>query len=170
MTQNKSHQNDRSETDMRRVTFPVKRVEEALGKVFVTLTYPKTINDADVMENVLGIAIQELAENPDIIEKFVETRTDYHVKHSDNLKQLELNRQNLDIQLKLEVEKTKRLGIVLSCFLVALALVLILFYPEGRERLVYFVAAGLIVCAAGAFGFTRLEWKVHGFKGSVERD
>ena len=171
MPQDKSsHQSDRSETDMRTVTLPVELFEEQHGKVFVSLKYPKTLGNAEVMENVLGIAMQELQKHPEIIEKFVETRTNFHIKLSENLKQLQLNEQNLEMQRRLEVEKTKRWGIVLSSCLVALALISILFYPEGRENLVYPIAAALIVCAAGAFGYTRVKWKAHGLEGSVERD
>lgn len=58
-----------------------------------------------------------------------------------------------------EKEKTRRFTIGLSAGLIAIAAVMPLFAPEGRETLSYLLAAALIVFAAGAVGLQTLRIK-----------
>ena len=63
-----------SESDTREVTIPITELNKD-QPVFVTLRYPKSINDIEVMENVLDFAAHRLRQNPNILENFVESRT-----------------------------------------------------------------------------------------------
>ncbi len=58
-----------------------------------------------------------------------------------------------------EKEKTRRFTIGLSAGLIAIAALMPLFAPQGRETLSYSLAAVLIVFAAGAVGLQTLRMK-----------
>ena len=58
-----------------------------------------------------------------------------------------------------ETEKTRRFTIGTSASLIALAALITLFAPEGREPLSYALAAILMVFAAGAVGFQSLRMR-----------
>ena len=55
-----------------------------------------------------------------------------------------------------ESEKTKRLGLVLAAGLLALACIIPIFAPAGREMVSYWISIGLFVFSAGAMGFTKI--------------
>ena len=59
----------------------------------------------------------------------------------------------------IEQERTKRIGMILSVMLILGAGALILFAPEGRETLSYWIGAALIIFAAGAMGYKRVWGK-----------
>lgn len=50
----------------------------------------------------------------------------------------------------------KRIGLILAFLLILAAVLVVLFAPEGRETMSYWVGAALIVFAAGAVGFGRV--------------
>jgi hypothetical protein len=58
-----------------------------------------------------------------------------------------------------EHEKTKRLGLMVSCFLVAVGAGVVLFAPPGREVVASWLGAVLLLAAAGAVGFARIQAK-----------
>lgn len=58
-----------------------------------------------------------------------------------------------------EAEKTKRLGLILAVFLLALGLLIILYAPEGRETFSYWIGGALLIFAAGAAGYKRVWGK-----------
>lgn len=56
----------------------------------------------------------------------------------------------------MEEARNKRLGLILAFLLILGAAVIVLFAPEGREMLSYWVGAAMVVFAAGAAGFSRV--------------
>lgn len=70
------------------------------------------------------------------IERFVKTRTEVHTTY---------------IQ---ETERTRRLGLWLAAGLLAIACLIPIFAPEGRETISYWIGLALFVFAAGAMGYT----------------
>lgn len=55
------------------------------------------------------------------------------------------------------IERTKRTGLWLAAGLIAIACVLPVFAPDGRETISYLVSASLVLFAAGAAGFTAVS-------------
>jgi hypothetical protein len=82
--------------------------------------------------------------DPDAGKMFLETRSQLHA-----------------LYIK-ETEKTKRTGLWLSASLIALACLIPVFAPEGRDVLSYWISAALLVFAAGAMGFTAISLKAWG--------
>ena len=66
-------------------------------------------------------------------------------------------RSNVHATYILETEKTKRMGYGLSTLLLAIACIVPIFAPAGREVLSWWMSAALLVFAAGAMGFTRIS-------------
>lgn len=56
-----------------------------------------------------------------------------------------------------ESEKTKRLGYGLSAGLLGAAVVVPVVAPEGREAISFMTSGGLVLFAAGAFGYSKLK-------------
>jgi hypothetical protein len=56
-----------------------------------------------------------------------------------------------------QVERTKRLGYGLSAALFAAAIFTPLIAPEGREVISLMTSGGLVVFAAGAWGFSKIQ-------------
>ena len=59
-----------------------------------------------------------------------------------------------------ETEKTKRLGFGLAAALLALACVIPVFAPVGRETASWWVSVALFVFAAGSMGYTTIWFKM----------
>ena len=55
----------------------------------------------------------------------------------------------------IEQEKTKRLYLVLSVILLICALLIMVFAPEGKEQMSYWIGGALLVFSAGAAGYKR---------------
>lgn len=55
-----------------------------------------------------------------------------------------------------ETEKTKRLGLSLAACLLALACIIPIFAPAGREVTSYWISTSLLVFSAGSMGFTKI--------------
>ena len=56
-----------------------------------------------------------------------------------------------------ETERTQRLALCLAAGLLALACVVPIVAPEGREVISYWTAMALFVFAAGAIGYSRIS-------------
>ena len=69
-----------------------------------------------------------------------------------------------------EQELTKRIGIILSAVLILSAAALILFAPEGRETLSYWIGAALVIFAAGAMGYQRIWGKSKNISFGADQD
>jgi hypothetical protein len=67
-----------------------------------------------------------------------------------------------------QTEKTKRTGYGLAAGLLAIAIVIPVFAPSGRETVSWITSATLALFAAGAFGFSRLKLKA--FKQSFDAE
>lgn len=65
----------------------------------------------------------------------------------------------------LEVQKTRRLGIVCASVLLLIAVVVPVFAPSGREQISWVVSAALFAFAVGAIGYS--EASVRGKKRSI---
>ncbi|MCI5194383.1 MAG: hypothetical protein D3915_14860 [Candidatus Electrothrix sp. AU1_5] len=70
----------------------------------------------------------------------------------------------------LEQAKNKRIGLVLAFLLILLAALLILFAPEGRETLSYWIGAALVIFSAGALGFGRVWGKAANISFGADQD
>jgi hypothetical protein len=55
-----------------------------------------------------------------------------------------------------EHEKTKRLSLTLSAILLAVACLVVVFAPEGREVIAHGVGVALFITSAGAAGYTKI--------------
>ncbi len=55
-----------------------------------------------------------------------------------------------------EIEKTKRISLVLSVILLLSAMLIVMFAPQGKEVLSYWFGAALVIFSAGAAGYRRL--------------
>ena len=58
-----------------------------------------------------------------------------------------------------ETQKTKRLGLILAAGLLALACIIPIFAPAGREVVSYWISISLFVFSAGAIGFTNIFYR-----------
>lgn len=70
----------------------------------------------------------------------------------------------------LEQSKNKRIGLILSFLLILLASLLLIFAPEGRETLSYWIGTALIIFSAGAFGFGRVWGKAANISFGADQD
>jgi hypothetical protein len=61
-----------------------------------------------------------------------------------------------------EREKTKRMLIGAACLFFAIAALIVVFAPSGREKLAYILGAALLVMALGAIGAAQFRLKVPG--------
>ena len=59
-----------------------------------------------------------------------------------------------------EQEKTKRISLLLAVVFILIAVVLLIFAPEGKETLSYIVCVVLFIFAAGAVGYGRIKGKI----------
>jgi len=98
------------------------------------------------LQHVMGI------EDPEAVENFVKERTRVH---------------ELFIR---EQEKTKRLSLFLSSVLVLSAGLIVLFAPQGRETLSYWIGAAILIMAAGAAGYKRIWGKTRHFTFGADQD
>ena len=60
----------------------------------------------------------------------------------------------------IEQEKTKRRALFLSVILLISALIIMMFAPEGREQMSYWIGGALLLFSAGSAGYKRLWAKV----------
>lgn len=67
-----------------------------------------------------------------------------------------------------QTEKTKRVGYSLAAALLAIAIIIPVFAPAGRETMSWITSAALALFSAGAFGFSKL--KLQAFKQSFEAE
>ncbi|OLF72351.1 hypothetical protein AWH62_11005 [Maricaulis sp. W15] len=66
-------------------------------------------------------------------------------------------------------EKTKRLTLIIGSVSFISGLLVLGFYPEGRAMTSIPAAIGLVIFAAGAFGYNRLWGKGVNFEFSAEK-
>ena len=64
----------------------------------------------------------------------------------------------------------KRIGLFLAFFLILGAALIVLFAPEGREVISYWIGMALLVFAAGAVGFGRVWGKVANISFGADQD
>lgn len=69
-----------------------------------------------------------------------------------------------------EEAKTKRLWLILSVVSLLVALTLMVFAPEGRQTLSYWVGGALLIFAAGAAGYKRVWGKSSIFSVGADQD
>lgn len=69
-----------------------------------------------------------------------------------------------------EQEKTKRVGLILAAIMILGAASLVLFAPQGRETLSYWIGTALVIFAAGAVGYRRLWSKTNGSSFGADQD
>lgn len=69
-----------------------------------------------------------------------------------------------------EQERTKRIGTLLAALLILGAAALILFAPEGRETLSYWIGAALVIFAAGSVGYRRIWGKSRNLFFAADQD
>ncbi len=96
----------------------------------VRLSVPWIEGDANICNVAWG--------SEDVTRSFVEDRTRLHETYIR------------------EQEKTKRLALILSSVLFICALAIVMFAPEGREELSYWIGGTLLLFSSGAAGYKRL--------------
>lgn len=69
-----------------------------------------------------------------------------------------------------EQERTKRISLILAAILILAAASLILFAPEGRETMSYWLGAALVIFAAGAAGYKRVWGKTENMSFGADQD
>ena len=69
-----------------------------------------------------------------------------------------------------ENARNKRIGMILAFTLIILAALVVVFAPEGRQTLSYWVGAALIIFAAGAAGFGRVWAKTGSISFGADQD
>jgi hypothetical protein len=69
-----------------------------------------------------------------------------------------------------EQERTKRLGLILAAVLILAAAATVLFAPQGREALSYWIGAALVIFAAGAGGYKRVWSKTGNSSFGADQD
>ena len=69
-----------------------------------------------------------------------------------------------------EQAKNKRLGLILSAFLVVVAVLVFMLAPQGRQTFSYCIGAVLFVFAAGASGFGRVWGKTKNISFGADQD
>jgi hypothetical protein len=69
-----------------------------------------------------------------------------------------------------EESKNKRVGLTLSFLLILLASLLLIFAPEGRETLSYWIGTALIIFSAGTMGFGRVWGKAANISFGADQD
>lgn len=67
-----------------------------------------------------------------------------------------------------EHQKTKRLFVGISLILVLVAVVSVIYAPDGREDVGYVIGAVLIIFALGAIGATKFNFKIPGVEMSAD--
>lgn len=78
---------------------------------------------------------------PDEMKAFIEMRTDLHATY-----------------IK-ETQRTRRFAMALAAILLALACLIPVFAPEGRESLSYWVGIALFIFSGGAIGYSSVRYK-----------
>lgn len=81
-----------------------------------------------------------------------------------------VQKDHLAAEHLIELEKTKRLWLILSVAALLVALLIITFAPEGRQTLSYWLGGALLVFAAGAAGYRRVLGKAPGFSVGADQD
>lgn len=76
---------------------------------------------------------------------------------------LELRSRTIE-KIITEREKTKRITLVLAAFLVISASTIVLYAPEGRETLAYYLGGVLAIISAGAIGYDQFGAKSKHFQ------
>lgn len=69
------------------------------------------------------------------------------------------NEMELDFTRIKEEQKTKRLAMILSVLLILSAMLIILFAPEGKQELSFWLGGAILISVAGILGFTRMKIK-----------
>jgi len=69
-----------------------------------------------------------------------------------------------------EQEKTKRISLILAVVLIIVAAILLMFAPEGKETVSYWICGVLIVFASGAVGYKRVWGKSKVFSFGADQD
>jgi hypothetical protein len=83
----------------------------------------------------------------------------YIIRHSDDsesTKHFIQERSKVHSTYIIEQEKTKRLSLILSVILLLSALLILVFAPEGREQISYWIGGALLLFSAGAAGYKRI--------------
>lgn len=70
----------------------------------------------------------------------------------------------------LQTSKNKRLGLLLAFFMIMLSILILVFAPDGRETLSYWIGSALLVFAAGALGYGRVWGKAASISFGADRD
>jgi hypothetical protein len=69
-----------------------------------------------------------------------------------------------------EQARNKRLGLILSSVLILSAALIVMFAPEGREKMSYWVGASLVIFSASAGGFGRVWGKAANISFGADQD
>ncbi|HYD36775.1 MAG TPA: hypothetical protein VEA60_04125 [Allosphingosinicella sp.] len=120
----------------------------------VSMSAPWVIGGKNVARVVRGnVGIQRgRFLSGDELNDFVHARTDLHATY---------------IQ---ETQRTRRLGLYLAAGLLALACLIPVFAPEGRETLSTWIALALFVFAAGSMGYTSIKLASDKRRAEIAKD
>lgn len=69
-----------------------------------------------------------------------------------------------------EQARNKRIGLFLAFALILVAALVVVFAPEGRQTMSYWVGAALVIFAAGASGFGRIWGKTKNMSFGADQD
>jgi hypothetical protein len=78
------------------------------------------------------------------------------LRDSEATKHFVEERSKVHTMFIVEQEKTKRLGLVLSVILLIAAMLIVLFSPEDKEVVSYWIGGALLLFSAGAAGYKRI--------------
>jgi hypothetical protein len=92
------------------------------------------------------------ADPPELLNGFVEERSRVH-----------------ELYIR-EQARNKRIGLLLAFILILSAAGIVMFAPEGRQTMSYWVGAALLVFAAGASGFERVWGKTKNISFGADQD
>lgn len=89
---------------------------------------------------------------PDEVKTFIEVRSDLHATYIR------------------ETQRTRRFVMALAAMLLALACLIPVFAPEGREALSYWVGIALFLFSGGAAGYSGIRYKGHGHEIEASKE
>ena len=69
-----------------------------------------------------------------------------------------------------QANKNKRLGMILAFILIIASTLILVFAPEGRETLSYWIGGALIIFSAGALGYGRVWGKASAISFGADQD
>ncbi|MEL6515533.1 MAG: hypothetical protein AAFQ69_18775 [Pseudomonadota bacterium] len=79
-------------------------------------------------------------------------------------------RTGLHKEYIVQIQKNKRLGMILAFVMIVFSILILIFAPEGRETLSYWTGAALIIFAAGALGYGRVWGKAGSISFGADQD